>query len=268
MARWGGDEFVLLLPKTNLAEAGLVVERIKDEFSREQVKAIKGSISMGADTKENTSVDIMGVLDNAEERMYGAKTLERDEFRAGLIDSIIMSLHQNSTRQKEHSHKVSELCEKLGRVLNLPEVKLRKLKEAGYLHDIGKAVLDPEIVDRSYQPGVKEIAGIKKHPVVGYRILNSFDATMNLAELVLSHHENWDGSGYPRGLKGEEIPLLARIIRLADSFEWMINGSESTGYKSIADALAAIKEKAGTQFEPRLVELFQLMVQSGDVNLK
>lgn len=264
IARWGGDEFVLLLPKTNLKEAEQIIERIKNEFSKEQIKAIKGNISMGAGTKENVAVDILGVLDNAEERMYAAKTLERNEFRDSLIDSIVVSLHGNSAREREHSLNVSILCQELGRALNLPEVELRKLKEAGYLHDIGKTVLDPKIINRSYQLSSQELNEIKKHPVVGYRILNSFDATMDLAEPVLAHHEHWDGSGYPRGLKGGEIPLLARVIMIAGSYERMIYGSENTRAMSEGGALAVIKEKAGTLFDPRLAELFVQMIQ--DIN--
>ena len=262
IARWGGDEFVLLLPKTNLKEAEQIIERIKSEFSKEQVKAIKGSISMGAGTKENVTVDILDVLDSTEERMYAAKTLERNEFRDSLIDSIVMSLHENSAREREHSLNVSILCQELGRALNLPEVELRKLKKAGYLHDIGKTVLAPKIINRSYQLSSEEFNEIKKHPVAGYRILSSFDATMNLAEAVLAHHEHWDGSGYPKGLKGEEIPLPARIIMIAGSYERMIYGSENTRAMSETAALSVIKEKAGTLFDPRLAELFVHMIQN------
>ena len=85
---------------------------------------------------------------------------------------------------------------------------------------------------------------------------------MNLAEAVLAHHEHWDGSGYPKGLKGEEIPLPARIIMIAGSYERMIYGSENTRAMSETAALSVIKEKAGTLFDPRLAELFVHMIQN------
>jgi putative nucleotidyltransferase with HDIG domain len=194
--------------------------------------------------------------------MYSVKTLERNEFGSSIIDSIITALHESSVREKDHSIHVSELCQEFGRALNLSEVDIRKLKEAGYLHDIGKIVADPKLLDKNFEKDSKEWDEMKKHPIVGYRILNSFDDTADLAELVLSHHEQWDGSGYPKGLKGEEIPLLARIIALAESYDRMINDSENTKAMSEADAIRLIEEKAGEQFDPQPVEVFIKLVEA------
>lgn len=261
IARWGGDEFVLLLPKTNHEEAEKIIERIKAEFFKEQIKVIKGSISMGADTKQKIGDNIVEVLDRAEERMYSVKTLECNEFRSRVIDSIIATLHENSVREKDHSHHVSELCQELGKALKLSEVDIRKLKEAGYFHDIGKIVLDSKILNKNFQLSSQEWNEMKKHALVGYRILNSFDETVNLAEAVLAHHEQWDGGGYPKGLKGEEIPLLARIITIAESYDRMIHNSANTKAKSKAEAVRVIRENAGIKFDPQLAELFAHMVE-------
>ncbi|MDD4239065.1 MAG: diguanylate cyclase [Desulfotomaculaceae bacterium] len=255
IARWGGDEFVILLPKTHLEETEKIVARIKGEFATEQIKAIKGSISMGFYAKQDITEDLMQVLYNAEEKMYSAKALERDKVRRSVIDSIITTLHQNSPREKNHSLRVSELCQELGRALKLPEVELRKLKEAGYLHDIGKIVLEPKLLNKDYPLTNGECKEMNKHSIVGYRILNSFDDTVDLAELVLAHHEQWDGHGYPKGLKGEEIPLLARIIAVAESYDRIIYDSANNKVMSKADAVGAIRENAGTQFDPKIVEL-------------
>lgn len=261
VSRWGGDEFALLLPKTNPEEAEQIIKRIKREFSKAQIKTINGSISMGAHTKQNIVDDIVYALDMAEEKMYSAKTLERNEFRSGVIDNIITTLHDNSVIEKYHSKNVSELCQELGRALKLSEGDIRKLKKAGYLHDIGKIVLNIKVLNKNAKLSGEELNDIKKHSILGYRILNSFDDTVDLAELVLAHHEKWDGSGYPNGLKGEEIPLLSRIISIAESYDWMIIDSSNTMAKSKDDAISEIIENAGTQFDPQLAELFVQIVK-------
>ncbi len=252
VARWGGDEFVLLLPKTTTEEAQTIIARIKDEFSREQVKAIKGSISMGVDTKYNESENISVVLTNAEQNMYAAKTLERDEVKNDVVRMIISTLHENSDREKEHSQRVSDLSLKLGKAMNLSEKKLRQLKDAAYLHDIGKIVLDPQVLNKNHGLSKEEWNEVKRHPIIGFRILNSFDDTLDLAEPVLAHQERWDGLGYPKGLKGEEIPVVARIIAVAESYDRMTHDSENKKAINIEQAIQVMRENAGTQFDPQL----------------
>jgi diguanylate cyclase (GGDEF)-like protein/PAS domain S-box-containing protein/putative nucleotidyltransferase with HDIG domain len=261
IARWGGDEFVLLLPKTSLAEAEQIIERIKAEFSQEQVKAIKGSISMGAAAKYSRNDRLMEALESAEEKMYLVKTLEHNEVGSSVVDTIITTLHEHSTWEKAHSIHVSELCQELGRALKLSQVDIRKLKEAGYLHDIGKVVLDPKKLNKNFNLSDQGWNEIKKHSIVGYRILNSFDDKVDLAESVLAHHEKWDGSGYPKGLKGEEIPLLARIISIVESYDRMLHsGSEEAMSKT--EAIRVIKENGGTWFDPHLTELFAQLMET------
>lgn len=107
--------------------------------------------------------------------------------------------------------------------MKLTNEEIKRLKDAGYLHDIGKIVLSKDTISNGEDISEQEKKKLKLHSVVGYRILNSFDDTLDLAESVLSHHEYWDGSGYPKGLKGEEIPKLARIISVAESFDSLTN---------------------------------------------
>lgn len=281
IARWGGDEFVLLLPKTSLKEAEAIIKRTKEELSKEKIRTINGSISMGAATKQSTKDNIIEILDIAEERMYFAKMLERSEFNAKVITTIISTLHESIPKEKEHALRVSELCEKLSVALSLPEDEIRKLKSAAFLHDIGKIVLDPDTLNKGPQQlSSNDWDEVKKHPVLGYRILKSFDATADLAESILAHHENWDGSGYPKGLKEDEIPLLARIISLAESYDRIIHDSavhsaadESTATSNDISnarakretALRTIKENAGIRFDPSLVDLFVSLIEKKSI---
>jgi diguanylate cyclase (GGDEF)-like protein len=150
IVRCGGDEFLILLPKTGITEVKKIMERIRNETEKEQIKAIKGSISMGADTKESESINIWDTIDRAEEDMYIAKTLGRDEVKRDTINSIINNLHQNNPREKEHSIHVKRLCQNMAEILNLSDIDTKKLKDAGYLHDIGKIVLESRLLENNY----------------------------------------------------------------------------------------------------------------------
>lgn len=266
IARLGGDEFVLVLPKTTYKDAEKIIKRIKKEFSLEKVKTVKCSISMGVDTKEKMEENIIDVINRAEERMYLAKTIENKELESTVVENIITALHEISKREEEHSQRVSELCKEFGKILNLPEVDIRKLTEAGYLHDIGKIALDHDLLREGRPIDSHQKNEIKKHSIVGYRILNSFECTLDLAETVLAHHERWDGKGHPKGLKGNEIPLLARIIALAESYDRMIHGYGRNKVMSKEEAIEVIRQNAGVKFDPHLSEIFINMVTKNNIN--
>ena len=264
IARWGGDEFVLLLPKTEALEAEKIIARIKREFSKEKVRSIKGSISMGLACKYSQTEDMTVILSRAEEAMYNAKALERDEARRSTVGEIIATLFGNSAREREHAESVRDLARSIGLELKLPEEELRKLTDAAYLHDIGKIVLDAKLLNINHHLTDFEWNEIKRHPVVGYRILNAFDDTVNLAEPVLAHQERWDGSGYPRGLKGSEIPMLARIIAVAEGYDRMTHDAANASAMSLEEAIRTLQANAGTQFDPQIVEAFTQTLKNGN----
>ncbi len=264
IARWGGDEFVILMPGAASEQAEAAIHAVQEAFAKEQIRAVRGSISMGYATKFSLDEPMNRVLATAEENMYSAKSLNRDVVRTRAIDAITSTLYESSQREQEHSERVSELSVKLGRALGLSEGKLKKLKEVARLHDIGKIVLEPNILNKNHLLTMEEWNEVKRHPIIGYRILNSFDDTVDLAESVLAHHEQWDGTGYPKGLRGEEIPLLARIIAVVESYERMTHDSDNTKARTREDALKELRDNAGRQFDPMLAELFARMIEEGD----
>ena len=261
IARWGGDEFVMLLPKTSTEEAKDIVAGIKDKIVHQRVKAIKGSISMGVGSKTIINASIADALDEAEDNMYSEKTIESETVRSDEIKIIIDTLHTASPRERAHSEEVSRLCEAFGKAARLSEMKVRQLKEAGYLHDIGKIVLSPELLNESYPLTKEEINEMRKHAVIGYRILNSSEKTLDFAEAVLAHHEFWNGTGYPKGLRGEEIPLVARVITVIGTYDRMAN-RDGDKAKNKREAVETLKNGAGTQFDPKVVSTFLQMPDS------
>lgn len=255
IARVGGDEFTILLPNTEQSDAEKIIKRIKSEFSNEKIIAIKASISLGCDTKISTEQDIESIIKNAEEKMYKQKTLNRKKINANIIQTIIDTLHNKNPEEKRHSINVSEICKRIGIAMNFSDAEVRKLKEAGFLHDIGKIVLQENLLCNKESMTEEEQQKLQQHCVIGYRILNLFHDTMDLAEGVLNHHENWDGSGYPKGLKGEEIPKVSRIIKIAESYDTMVNGKYEDAM-SKEEALKEIKKQSGSIFDPQIVDVF------------
>lgn len=255
-ARWGGDEFIILLPKTEKEEAEAMVKKIKSICSNMKIDSINVSISFGYDTKQSIGEDIFKILKSAEDYMYKHKVVESNSMRGNIINTILNTLHEKNPREEKHSKRVSELCRRIGAAMELPEIEINKLKVCGLLHDIGKIAIEEKVLNKTERLTDQEWNEIKRHPDIGYRILSSSSEMVELAQYILSHHERFDGTGYPRGLKQEEIPLLSRIIAVADSYDAMTN--ERT-YKEALDKDAAIEElihNKGTQFDPYVVDIF------------
>jgi diguanylate cyclase (GGDEF)-like protein/PAS domain S-box-containing protein len=252
IARWGGDEFIILLPKTTLAEAEKISLRIKNQLAQEEVRGIKGSMSMGCAAKNNVSEKLIEVLELAEDQMYTEKTLSRTSTNTTLLENIMQALYGQIPQEEAHARRVSKLSEEIGREMGLAAEELKRLSEAAFYHDIGKISLS-EILLSKNELQEQEWNELKQHPVVGYRILSAFDDTIDLAQYVLAHHEKLDGSGYPKGLKGREIPKLARIIAVAESYDAMTHDLAYRPARGKSYAIKELQNSAGTQFDPLVV---------------
>ena len=256
VARFGGDEYVILLPKTSYQETETIIKRIKEMFANEKVGSIGVSASFGWETKIDKFETTHEIFKRAEDFMYKQKLFESPSMRGKTISVIIKTLNEKNKREEEHSHRVSILCKDLGRAINLTEGETEELKTVGLFHDIGKVAIEESILNKEGKLDLGEWEQVKRHPEIGYRILSTVNEMAEMAEYVLAHHEKWNGKGYPKGLKGEEIPLQSRIISIADSFDAMTSERTYKRVLSFDEAIEELKKNAGIQFDPYLVEVF------------
>lgn len=153
--------------------------------------------------------------------------------------------------------------------MGLSEIERTKLKVIGLLYDIGKIAIEEGILNKPGKLTEEEWNEIKRHPEIGYRILTTSYDMLELAGCILAHHERWDGRGYPNRLKGEAIPLIARIITLADSYDAMTSERPYRNSLSAEEALLEIRKNSGTQFDPEIVRVFmENVIDKQETNCK
>jgi diguanylate cyclase (GGDEF)-like protein/PAS domain S-box-containing protein len=256
VARLGGDEFVILLPNTDTYQAEQIIKRIKAIAATEKVASMDLSISFGYQTKNNAEQRIVDILKKAEDYMYREKLFESPSMRGKTINAIINTLHEKNEREEKHSQRVSELCKNIGKEIGLSEREIQELKTAGLLHDIGKIAVDENILNKPGKLTEREWQEIRQHPEKGYRILSTVNDMSEIAEHVLFHHERWDGRGYPKGLKGKEIPLQSRILSVADAYDAMISKRSYRSKLEEKTAIEELRKNANLQFDPEIVKVF------------
>ncbi|MGQ9472628.1 MAG: sensor domain-containing diguanylate cyclase/phosphohydrolase [Candidatus Caldatribacteriaceae bacterium] len=256
VARFGGDEFVVFLPKTSYDRAWEVYQRIREKAQKVYVRDVPLSLALGLATKEREEEELFEVIRRAEDEMYRQKLSEAKSSRSAIINALLKTLEAKSYETQIHTLRMQEIGLAIAEKLRLPDSEMNRLKVAIMLHDVGKIVLPEGILRKSGPLSPEEWELIKTHPEFGYRIVRSTQEFAHVSEEVWSHHERWDGSGYPRGLKGEEIPLLARIITLVDAYEVMLHGRPYKRAMSEKEIIKEFERHAGTQFDPYLVELF------------
>ncbi len=260
IARIGGDEFVVVLPNTTAWETRQITNHMKELVSKEKVSNIELSIAYGYETKIIGSQSIIEVVANAENHMYRHKLYERSSIRSKTIDLIMNTLFEKSAREAMHSNRVSRLCETIASKMNFNKDEINQMRIAGLIHDIGKIGIDEKILNKPGRLTIEERKDIERHPEIGWKILSSTNEFSQLAQFVLNHHEKWDGSGYPNGIKGEDIQIEARIIGVADAYDAMTSKRNYQKGISQEEAIEELKRCSGTQFDPKIIDVFVNMV--------
>ncbi|MGM0499080.1 MAG: diguanylate cyclase [Bacillota bacterium] len=256
LARHGGDEFAILLPQTSRKEAEKIISRIKNNAKKSGNYQFALSISFGIAAKTKVEEDINKIFKLADDKMYQNKLSESKSIKNKIVQGLISTLEVKSNETKEHTVRMTELSLNFGRYLNLSNSEINRLSLLSTLHDIGKITVDDKILKSTKTLTEEEWAAMKKHSEAGYNIANSSEEFALVAEEIYSHHERWDGSGYPRALKGKAIPFLARIIALIDAYDVITSGRPYKKAVTKSEALKEINKCAGSQFDPKLAAEF------------
>jgi len=253
LCRVGGDEFALLLPGVDERTASTIIDRIRMVCAEAQPDPLPVSISIGSSTKDLIEDDIHAVMHDAEQRMYRSKLFGAKEAHGALISALQESLWRDTDETPDHVARVATLSEALADAMDLRSDQMTNITLFAELHDVGKVAVDHSIFAKAGPLTGEEIVSVRRHAEIGCRVALADNRLMSIADLILSHHEWWDGTGYPRGLRGEQIPVQARILAVADAYDVMTHARPYRNTMSPEQALAEIQACCGAQFDPSVV---------------
>ena len=256
VCRWGGDEFLILMPNAGAADAEQLIERILARCREKSDETLQLSIALGYALKKEPGERIHDVLREAEQLTYRRKLMIEKSFRSSVINALLATLAAKSEETEEHAERLQHYCGLIGKILGISTKELDEMSLFAMLHDIGKVGINDAILQKPGALSDEEWLEMKKHPEIGFRIAQNNVDLAPISEYILSHHERWDGSGYPRGLSGEEIPVLACILAVVDAFDAMTNDRIYSNPISREAAAEEILRCAGTQFDPVIARLF------------
>jgi len=264
IARTGGDEFYIFLPNTQYEEAEAIMKEIHklcEDYSKANKEDVHHiSISLGCGTKKTDKDSLMDIMKDAEGNMYRDKLLHNKSLHSSVLSSMKSTLYAKSQETQEHAQRLIDLSKAIGHRMNLTEKELNELEILSSLHDIGKIGISDTLLNKPDKLTNEEWMEMRKHPEIGYRIAMSIPGLAPIAEYILCHHERYDGKGYPQGLKGDEIPVLSRILSVVDAYDAMTSNRSYRKAMSKEKAIEEIKKCSGNQFDPNIVDLFLKIV--------
>ncbi len=299
VARYGGEEFVVALPETDLAEALVVAERLRQAVQGVRVHSksandghaagtvIAFTISVGVAAFPDDAVGPPDLIMAADAALGEAKRTRNcvfayrhilkdrkdDRNRLETLDSffrdssistirpLVAAIDTRKPGSANHSDKTAEYAVAIGRQMGLSTQDLALVCRAALLHDIGEVGIPDQYLTKTGRLSEEELNIIKGHCTMGAQILSQSPSLASAAEIVLCHHERYDGQGYPNGLSGNEIPLLSHIVALADSLDAMTSARSYQNTRSMAQALEELRSQSGKQFDPRVVEAAEQVIR-------
>jgi diguanylate cyclase (GGDEF)-like protein len=256
--RLGGDEFCILAQSRG-RRMGPIVEAGRAALT-EQGEGFRVSASAGAIQLTSEATAASEALRLADRRMYAEKSVRTGRLERETHELLLNIVRQRAPELTDHQEDVSRWAVVIGRELGLDAEDIDVLRRAAEFHDIGKIAIPEEILGKPAPLDEVEWELMRKHTLVGERILGTSPSLAPVARLVRSTHERWDGGGYPDGLAGEEIPLGARIILVCDAFDAMRRDRPYSSARSEQEAIAELRREAGTQFDPHVIEVFCAVV--------
>jgi diguanylate cyclase (GGDEF)-like protein len=279
-ARIGGDEFAVIMPGADRREADKLAWKIWEALSKEPIcetehASIYLGVSIGTGGYPWGGNTLDEIIHWADTKLYANK-LERKGFKhqqdgvpdddtrlvGAVVDVLSSALEIRDRMTHRHARRVARMSAFVARELKLPEDQVLEVEYAAALHDIGKIGVADGILRKADILDHDEWQEMKRHSELGYQILNGIDFLRSAAEIVYAHHERWDGTGYPRGLKEDEIPMGARVFSVVDAYDAMMSRRPYREAMSQDDALEEIMRNSGSQFDPRVVSAFLKMIRT------
>jgi two-component system, cell cycle response regulator len=281
IGRWGGEEFVAVLPQSDRAAALALAERLRSTIATHQftIGGVRLTCSIGVAAYPQDAEERDGLIAAADQAMYAAKHLGRNQARAaddpavgaltagellgnpreeaalsGTVEALTGLVAARDHYTGQHTTEVGALAVRIALALDCVAAEARMVGLAGRLHDIGKVAIPDTILLKLGRLSPQEWALMKTHPVVGADIVSRVPALRGLAPTIRSHHERWDGRGYPDGLARQAIPLGARILAVADAYSAITSDRPYQPARDAGWALAELQRCAGAQFDPAVVE--------------
>jgi diguanylate cyclase (GGDEF)-like protein len=251
--RMGGDEFCLLARDSDggAATVALAAGALSEAGDAFTIGCSYGSVLVPSEARTGEEA-----LRLADQRMYEQKTTSRSSAVKQSSDVLLKVLSERSADLEEHLSGVARLAQMTAAALGLSEYEAKRTRLAASLHDVGKTAIPDAILEKPGPLDEEEWAFIRRHTVIGERIIRAAPSLAHAAELVRASHERVDGGGYPDGLRGEEIPLGARVIAVCDAFDAMLAQRPYRASMTVEDALAELRRCAGTQFDETVVDAF------------
>jgi diguanylate cyclase (GGDEF)-like protein/putative nucleotidyltransferase with HDIG domain len=327
--RYGGEEFLLVLPEVNQEGAVVLAERIRKSLSQEVIQhenvELSVTASFGVSSFPEDATMQQGLLELADKALYLSKRLGRNQVHTAadlmfeeyapvmappvvepapgaqeggepaaetptpppqqpqpqrlqdivpgvteeieqkeelvpevveMVKALASALYSKSEYNKVHHLETARLSELLAKVMGLNQQQVEQIRVAGLLHDVGTLSIPSDLLNKEGELSEDERDMLNQHPVLGAQLLRPIRALRDICEILENHHERWDGTGYPRGLRGEQIPLPARIVSIVDSYHALISDRPYRRALTHDESLAALKAGAGKQWDPFLVDIF------------
>lgn len=258
VARIGGDEFAIMLPCSDNAAVASVCQRIRGAVARynERKPELPLSISIGYAASGEAAASIIDLFKEADNNMYREKLHRSQSAKSAIVQTLMLALEARDFITEGHADRLQELVANMGVSIGLPERRVTDLRLLAQFHDIGKVGIPDRILFKEGPLTHDEKAEMQRHSEIGYRIAQSSPDLVPVADWILKHHEWWNGTGYPLGLIGEEIPLECRILAIADAYDAMTSDRPYRKAMSPKKAVIELTKNADIQFDPHLVPKF------------
>ncbi len=260
--RWGGDEFIILLPNHDEKLCEKTIKEIMKNYKSHKHGFLELSLSVGSATTNILNEQIYEVVKEAESHLFRQKLLSEKSVRGSIMFSLQNSLEAKNVETEKHTERMVNYSLALGRLLDFKISQMDELELVTKLHDIGKIGISEDILLKPGKLTEEEFEVMKTHTEKGLRIVEASNELAHIGRGILTHHERWDGKGYPLGLKGEEIPLVSRIVSVVDSYDAMTNDRVYRKAMTKEEAVLELKRCAGHQFDPKIVELFISLIEN------